>query len=150
MDRFIQYLPYDALGKRTVTIEQNGLTIHFKNINRNFSDEYPYAKINPDFKIVSRGETEWSGVIYGLVVFSIFMFLVIKMSHGLIFKCTVWSIQFCALVTAVYLLALRFIKKDYHYIFDLSGECILSMKKTPASDEFVRKLKARLASEGGR
>jgi len=144
MDVFAQRLPYDGLAKRTVTLEQDKLIIGYKNIARNFIDDYDYRKIDPGFKTIRRGETEWSGVVYGLVVASVVLFLFSKMSPGLLFKSIVLGIQVCTVTAAVYLFALIFIKKDHIYILDTSGDCILALKSTPKSRAFVAKLKAKV------
>jgi hypothetical protein len=144
VDTFIQYLPYDALAKRTLTLEQDKLSMHFKNMTRNFSDEFPYKKINPDIKMVRRAEKEWSGVVYGLIVTYIVFLILTKMSQALYLRTTFVVIQIAMLATAAWFGFLMFRKQDYFYIFDTDGECILMIKATPKAKEFVKKLKGKL------
>jgi hypothetical protein len=144
VDTFIQYLPYDALAKRTLTLEQEKLSMHFKNLTRNFSDDFPYQKINPDIKTVHRAEKEWSGVVYGLIVTYIVFLILTKMSQALYLRTAFLVIQIGMLAIAVWLGVLMFRKQDYYYIFDTDGECILMIKATVKAKEFVKKLKAKL------
>lgn len=144
MDVFTERLFYDGLAKRTITLEPDKLVIAYKNIARNFTDDYAYLKIDPDFKTVRRGETEWSNVVYGLVVASMVFFILSKMSPALLFKSIVLGIQLCAVATAVYLLARIFLKKDHIYVLDTTGDCIISLKSTPKSRAFVAKLKEKV------
>jgi uncharacterized membrane protein len=144
MDVFTQRLPYDGLAKRTLTLEQDKLVVNYKNVVRNLTDDYAYGKINPDFKTVKRGETEWSSIVYGLVITSMIFFILSKMSPSLLFKSIVLGIQVCTVVIAVYLLALIFIKKTHIYVLDTSDDCILALKSTPKSRAFVVKLKAKV------
>ena len=144
MDVFARRLPYDGLAKRTVTLEQDKLVIDYKNFARNSTDDYDYRKIDPGIKTIRRGETEWSSVVYGLVVASVVLFLLSKMSPGLLFTSIVLGIQVCTAAAAVYLFACIFIKKDHIYILDTSGDCILALKSTPKSRAFVAKLKAKV------
>jgi hypothetical protein len=144
VDTFIQYLPYDALAKRTLTLEQDKLSMHFKNLTRNFSDDFPYQKINPDIKTVHRAEKEWSGVVYGLIVTYIVFLILTKMSQALYLRTAFLVIQIAMLAIAVWLGVLMFRKQDYYYIFDTDGECILMIKATVKAKEFVKKLKAKL------
>ena len=146
MDTFIQYLPYDALAKRTLTLEQDKLSVHFKSLNRNFSDEYPYAKINPEIRTVHRAEKEWSGIVYGLIVTYIVFLILTKMSQALYLRTVFIVIQILMLGAAAWLGILMFIKKDYYYIFDTAGECILMIQATPKGKEFVKKLKGKLGT----
>ncbi|MBN1131080.1 MAG: hypothetical protein JXA71_18975 [Chitinispirillaceae bacterium] len=146
MDSFIQYLPYDALAKRTITLEQDKLTLTHKSLNRNFSDEFPYAKINPGIKTVRRGEHEWSNIIYIVVVTYIVFFILTKMTQALYARTVFVVFQVAMLAIAAVLGALMFIKKDYYYLFDNDGECILMIKANKKGREFVKKLKEKLAS----
>jgi hypothetical protein len=148
MEQFTQYLPYDALAKRTLVLDQEKLTIHFKSLNRNFTDEYPYAKINPTIKSVRRGEREWTGVVYGLVVTYIVFLILTKMSQALYLRVPFIVIQVAMLGIAAWLGSLMFLKKEFHYIFDTDGECILMIKATPKANEFLKKLKGKLGNQG--
>jgi hypothetical protein len=143
MDVFMERLYHDGFAKRTVTIEQDKLVINLKSIGRNFTDDYDYSKIDPSFKTVRRGETEWSNVVYGLVVASMVFFILSKMSSSLLFKSIVLAVQVCTVAAAVYLLARIFIKKEHLYILDTAGDCVLVFRSTPKSRAFVAKLKAR-------
>jgi len=144
VDTFIQYLPYDALAKRTLTLEQDKLAMHFKNLTRNFSDEFPYTKINPDIKTVHRAEKEWNGIVYGLIVSYIVFLILTKMSQALYLRTAFLVIQIALLVGAAWFGVLMFLKKEYYYIFDTDGECILMIKATPKAKEFVKKLRNKL------
>ena len=147
MDTFIQYLLYDALAKRTLTLEQDKLSMRFKSLTRNFSDEYPYAKINPDIRTVHRAEKEWSGIVYGLIVTYVVFLILTKMSQALYLRTVFIVIQILMLAAAAWLGALMFIKKDYYYIFDTAGECILMIQATPKAKEFVKKLKNKMENK---
>jgi hypothetical protein len=144
VDTFIQYLPYDAFAKRTLALEQDKLSMHFKNLTRNFSDEFPYKKINPDIKIVRRAEKEWNGMVYGLIVTYIVFLILTKMSQALYLRTTFVVIQVAVLILAAWLGLLMFLKKDYYYIFDTDGECILMLPVTPKAKEFVKKLRGNI------
>jgi hypothetical protein len=144
MDTFIQHLPYDALAKRTITLEQDNVAMHFKSLTRNFSDEYPYAKINPDFKTVRRGEKEWGGIIYSLIIASIVFVILTKMSQALMLRTIFLSLQITMLILAAILVVIMFSKKDYFYIFDTDGECLLMIRATDKGKAFVKKLREKL------
>ncbi|MGA2507310.1 MAG: hypothetical protein ABSF80_07540 [Chitinispirillaceae bacterium] len=146
MDVFTQRLPYEGFAKRTITLEQDKLVIDYKNIARSLTDDYSYGKIDPVFKTIRRGETEWSSIVYGLVITSMVFFILSKMSPSLLFKSIVLGIQVCTVVIAVYLLALIFYKKAHIYVLDTSGDCILALKSTPKSRAFAAKLKAKVES----
>jgi hypothetical protein len=148
MDQFVQYLPYDALGKRTLRLEQDKLVLTYKNLTRNYTDEFPFEKINPVFKYVKRGESEWDGVLLGLVVSAIALVLFTKMLHSLIVRTVFLSIQVCMLFAAVYLLAIKFIKRDYCYILDDSGDVIVALKVTPHAKAFIAKLSEKMKNSG--
>jgi hypothetical protein len=148
MDIFTERLPYDSLATRRLALEAGRLVIRFKNLARSFEDEYDYRKIDPVFKIVRRGETEWSNTVFGLVIVSIVFFILTKMSSSLVFNGIVLSVQLCTALIAVFLIALIFIKKDHLYIMDTSGDCFLTLKSTPKSREFAAKLKAKVESAG--
>jgi hypothetical protein len=146
MNSLIQYLPYDALAKRTLTLEEDKLSIRFKSLNRNFSDEFPYAKINPEIKTVRRGEKDWMGVIYGVVVTYIVFFILTKMTEALAVRAVFVAMQVILLITTAILGAFMFIKKDYYYIFDSDGECILMIRTDEKGKEFVKTLRGKLSS----
>jgi hypothetical protein len=144
MDIFTQRLPYDGLAKRTVTLTQDKLVIDYKNFARNSTDDYDYRKIDPDFRTVRRGETEWSNVVFGFLIAFLVLFIFSKMSPSLLFKSIVLSIEVCTIVIALYLFARLFIKKEHLYVLDDTGDCILSLKSTPKSRAFIAKLKAKV------
>jgi hypothetical protein len=144
MDQFIQQLPYDYLGKKTITIENNRLAITSKNLLQSISDEYPFEKIDPVFKTISRGEKEWGNVVYGLIVATIGFFLLIKIFHNGLFSIIAYVIQLCLIATACYLLSLGYFKRNFIYVLDTAGDCIIALKESPKSTEFLKKLKARL------
>ena len=141
---FIQRLPYESLAKRTITLEPDKLVMAYKNIVRNFTDDCLYTNLNPDIKTVRRGANEWSGVIYGLVVTFIVFFLFTKMSHALLFRMIFLSLQIFTLIGIVWLLLLWVIKREYIYIFDRSGECILCLKATPKARELIKQLREKI------
>jgi hypothetical protein len=149
MDVFTERLPYDGLATRSLVLEAGRLVIRFKNISRSFDDEYDYRKIDPCIKTVRRGQTEWSNIVFGLVIVSIVFFVLAKMSSSLIFNSIVLTVQLCTALLAVYLIALIFIKKDHLYIMDTSGDCILTLKSTPKSRAFAAKLKEKVKAAGG-
>ena len=144
----IQRLPYDSLAKRTITLEADKLVMEYRNIVRSFTDDYLYAHLSPDIKTVRRGASEWSGVIYGFVVTFMVFFLFTKMSHSLLFRVIFLGLQVAALAGVVWLLLLWVIKRDYYYILDRSGDCILCLKATPKAREFVKKLREKIAAAG--
>jgi hypothetical protein len=144
MDTFVQHLPYDALATRKITLEPEKIVMHYKSLNRNFNEQYGYADLDPDFKTVRRGEKEWSGVIYGFIISSVVLFLFVKIAHSFLFKSLFLGIQIALLITAAYLFSLIMLKKEFVYIFDRSGECILTLKATPKAKEFVKKLRAKV------
>ena len=144
MDQFIQYLPYDALGKRTLRIEQDKLVLTYKNLTRNFVDEHPFKSINPSFKYIKRGDSEWDSVLFGLVIAVIILGFVTKMIHSPIPKIIFLTIQIATLFTTVYLLGVKLIKREYCHILDDTGETIVAMRVTPKSKEFINRLKAAM------
>lgn len=148
MHVFTEYLPYDALAKRTISLDHDKLSIHFKSMNRNYSDEFPYAKINHDIKVVRRGEKEWSGVVYGLIVGYIVFLILTKMSQALYLRTPFLVIQFVLLGIAAWLGMLMFLKKEFFYLFDSDGECIAMIKATPKSRVFVKNLREKLGGQG--
>ena len=148
MDDFTERLPYDGLATRRLVLEAGRLVIRFKNIARSFEDEYDYRKIDPCIKTVRRGESEWSNIVFGLVIASIVFFVFTKMSSSLIFNSIVLTVQLCTALLAVWLIALIFIKKDHLYIMDSSGDCIISLKSTLKSRAFVARLKAKVEAAG--
>ena len=148
MDVFTERLPWDGLATRRFTLENDRLVIRYKNIARSFEDEYDYRKIDPVARTVRRGETEWSNVVFGLVIASIAFFILTKMSSSLVFNSIVLIVQLCTALAAVYLIALIFFKKEHIYIMDTSGDCILSLKSTPKSRAFAARLNAKVAAAG--
>lgn len=144
MDQFTQHMPYDYLGKRTIRIEDDRIVIDSKNILRTLSDDYRYEKINPVFKTVRRGEKEWGSIVYGLIVSTIVLFLLLKMFHNGLFTVIVYCIQLSMIGTAVYLLSLGYFKRNFIYVLDTSGDGIFSLKETDRSKEFLKKLKAKI------
>jgi hypothetical protein len=149
MDVFTEKLPWDGLAKQRLTLGPGKLVIHYKNIARSFEDEYDYRKIDPDFRTVRRGETEWSNAVFGLVIASIVFFILTKMSSSLIFNAIVLAVQLCTALLAVVLIARIFIKKDHLYIMDTSGDCFLTLKSTSKARAFVAKLKEKVHAAGG-
>ena len=146
MDQFVQYLPYDALGKRTLRIEQDKMVLAYKNLTRNFTDEHPFKAINPEFKYVKRGDNEWDGVLFGLVITAIILAFITKMMRSLTPHLICLSIQIAMLFAAVYLLGVKFLKRDYCHILDDSGETIVAIRVTPKSKVFLNKLRAAIDS----
>lgn len=144
MDVYTERLPWDSLATRRLTLENDRLVISYKNIARSFEDEYDYRKIDPVATTVRRGETEWSNVVFGLVIASIVFFILTKMSSSLVFSSIVLIVQLCTAIAAVYLITIIFFKKEHIYIMDTSGDCILSLKSTPRARAFVAKLKAKV------
>ena len=143
MDIFTEKLPWDGFATRRLTLGPDKLALSYKNIARSFEDEYDYGKIDPVFRTVRRGETEWSNIVFGLVIASIVFFILTKMSSSLIFNGIVLIVQLCTAVLAVWLIARIFIKKDHIYIMDTSGDCILTLRSTPKARAFVVKLKTK-------
>ena len=150
MDVFTERLPYDGLATRRLVLEAGKLVIRFKNIARSFDDEYDYRKIDPCIKTVRRGETEWSNIVFGLVVVSIVFFVLTKMSRSLIFNSIVLTVQLCTALLAIWFIALILIKKDHLYIMDISGDCILSLKSTTKSRAFAAQLKLKVEEANSR
>lgn len=144
MSSLVQHLPYDALAKKTITLEQDTMTIEFKSLNRRFTDEFPYAKINPAITTVHRGEKEWMNVIYGVVVTYIVFFILTKMTQALVARTVFLAIQLALLGITVFLGLLMFLKRDYYHVFDIDGECILTIQANEKGKEFVKKLKGKL------
>jgi hypothetical protein len=144
MDVFTQRLPWDSLGTRTLALESDKLVMNHKNFSRSFTDDYDYRKIDPVFRTVRRGETEWSGVVYGLVVASIIFFVLSKMSSAQIFSSVVIGIQLCTALAAVYLIFRILLKKDHIYILDDTGDCIVALRSTPKARAFAAELKSRI------
>lgn len=144
MDRFIQQMPYDYLGKRTIKLEEDKIIIDSKNMVRTLSDDYPYAKIDPEFKTIRRGEKEWGSVVYGLIVSILILLFFQKMFHNGLFTIIVYCIELCVIAAAVYLVSLGFFKKNFIFVLDTSGNCIFSLKETAESKEFIKKLKERI------
>ncbi|MBN2037204.1 MAG: hypothetical protein JW768_10715 [Chitinispirillaceae bacterium] len=144
MTTFVQYLPYDALATRTITLEPDKIVMHYKSLNRNYSEEYAYSDINPDFRTVRRGEKEWSGVIYGLIMSSVVLFIFVKIAHSFLFKSLFLFTEFAFLITAAYLFSRIVLKKEFVYIFDRNGECILALKATHRAKEFVNNLRGKV------
>jgi hypothetical protein len=149
MDDFTEKLPWDGLAKRRLTLAPEKLVIHYKNVARDFEDEYDYGKIDPDFRTVRRGETEWSNAVFGLVIASIVFFILTKMSSSLIFNAIVLAVQLCTALLAVVLIARIFIKKNHLYIMDTSGDSILTIRSTPRARAFAAKLKEKVKAAGG-
>jgi hypothetical protein len=149
MDQFVQYLPYDALGKRILRIERDKLVISYKNLTRNFVDEHPFKAVNPSFKYVRRGDSEWDGVLFGLVISAIVLVLFTKMLHSLTLRTIFLTIQISMLFAAVYLLGVKFIKREYCHILDDTGETIVAIRVTAKSKEFIGRLKAAMEKNNG-
>jgi hypothetical protein len=145
MDVFTEKLPWDGLAARSLTLGPDRLVINYKNIARSFEDEYGYGSIDPAFRIVRRGEAEWSNVVFGLVIASIVFFILTKMSSSLVFNSAVLAFQLCTALLAVLLIARIFIKRDHLYIMDTAGDCILTLRSTPKSRAFAAKLKEKIA-----
>jgi hypothetical protein len=148
MDVFIQRLPWDSLATRTLTLEADRLVINHKNFVRSFTDDYDYRKIDPVFRTVRRGETEWSNFVFGLVLASTVFFVISKMSSSLIFRSVVIGIQLFAALTAVYLISRIFLKKEHIYILDTTGDCIAALRSTPKAKAFASKLKEKMKASG--
>jgi hypothetical protein len=144
MDQFIQQMPYDYLGKRTIKLDDDKIIIDSKNMLRTLSDDYPYAKIDPEFKTIRRGEKEWGSIVYGLIVSAVVLFLLLKVSNNMMFKVIVLCIQLCTIATATYLLSLGYFKRNFVFVLDIEGNCVFSLKETDKSKEFIKKLKERI------
>ena len=143
MDVFTEKLPWDGFAKRRLTLGPDKLVIAYKNIAHSFEDEYDYKKIDPVFRVIRRGETEWSNVVFGLVIASIVFFILTKMSSSIIFNSIVLAVQLCTALLAVWLIARIFLKKDHLYLMDTSGDCICSLRSTPKAIAFAAKLKMK-------
>jgi hypothetical protein len=148
MNLFVQILPYEGFAKRTFTLEAGKMVIDYKSPARNCSDDYSYDRINPDIKLVRRGATEWSNVVYGLVILSIVFFLISKMSYSLLFKSIMLGIQLGIVIVAVILLAHIFLKKDYLYVLDDTGDCLFALRATPKAKTFIGTLQEKMATAG--
>jgi hypothetical protein len=144
VDHFIQKMPWEGLAKQTITLEDGKMVIDYKSPARNFSDDYRYGNLSPDIKLVRRGATEWSNVVYGLVVTSIVFFLISKMSNSLLFKSIALGIQLFIVIVAVSLLGLVFVKREYLYVLDDTGDCVVALRATPKAKAFIGKLKQKL------
>jgi hypothetical protein len=144
MEQFVQYLPYDALGKRTLRIEQDKLVLTYRNLTRNFVDEHPFNTINPSFRFVRRGDSEWDGVLFGFVISAIILAFVTKMMHSTLLRIIFLAIQIILLFAAVYLLGIKLLKREYCHILDDTGETIVALRVTSSSKEFINRLKASM------
>jgi hypothetical protein len=150
MDVFTENLFYDSLAKRTLTLESEKLVINYKNIARSFIDDWDYRKIDPVFRTMRRGESEWSNVVFGLVIVSVVFFILTKMSSSLVFNGIVLVVQLCTALVTVFLFARIFLKRDFIYILDTSGDCILSLRSTPRAKAFAAKLKEKVEMAQGK
>ena len=140
MTTFTQRIPWQGFAKRTLTLAPDKLLINHKG----FEDEYRYKDINPALQTVRRGESEWSNVIFGLIVAFAILFILTKIIPSVIFKLTVFALGFVVLIAAGWLFALQFIKKEHVAILDTSGDCILMLRVTPKSKPFITQLRAKL------
>jgi hypothetical protein len=143
MDQFVQHMLYDYLGKRTIKLESDKIVIDSKNMLRTLTDDYPYSKIDPEFKTIRRGEKEWGGIVYGLIISILLLLFFQKIFHNGLFTIIVYCIELCAIATAVYLVSLGYFKRRFIFVLDTSGNCIFSLKETVQSKEFIKKLKER-------
>jgi D-alanyl-lipoteichoic acid acyltransferase DltB (MBOAT superfamily) len=144
MEQFIQHIPYDYLGKRTIGLDNDKLVINTKNLLQAISDDYSYDKIDPEFKTIRRGEKEWGNIVYGLIVFAVVLFLLLKVFNNMTFKVVVLCLQLCTIAAATYLLSLGYFKRNFIYVLDTSGNCILLLKETDKSIAFTKKLKEKI------
>jgi hypothetical protein len=144
MDQFIQHIPYDYLGKRTIRLENDRIVIDSRNMLHALSDDYPYNKIDPAFKTIRRGEKEWGNIVYGLIVATISLFILLKMFHNGLLTLIVYCVQLSMIASAAYLVSLGYFKKNFIYVLDTSGNCVFSLKENDRSKEFLKKLKAKV------
>lgn len=144
MDQFIQQMPYDYLGKRTIKLESDKIVINSKNMLGSLSDDFPYSKIDPDFKTILRGEKEWGTIVYGLLISILVLLFFQKIFHNGVFTIIIYGLELLAITAAVYLVSLGYFKKNFIFVLDISGNCIFSLKDTPKSKDFIKKLKVRI------
>ena len=144
MDVFIQRIPWKGFAKQTLTLGVDKLVIFYKGFDQTIEDEYLYKGLHLAIKNVRRGESAWTNVIFGLIITSIVLFLCTKMSPSLLFKAIVLILNFAVLITAGALFLQRFIKREYVYLFDASGECILMLRVTPGSRPFIAALRQNI------
>jgi hypothetical protein len=144
MNTFIQHLPWEGFAKRTLTLEEEKLIIDYRSPGQNLTDDIPYGRINPDIRLVRRGATEWSNVVFGLVIAMLAVFVISKMSRSMLVMSITLVVQLCIVVPALVLVALIFIKKEYIYVLDDTGECLFSLRATPKAKTFIGKMKERM------
>jgi hypothetical protein len=148
MTRFVQRFPWEGFSKRILTLEPDKLVIDSKKTGAIFSDDYRYKDISPVVKTTRRGQTEWSNVIYGIVVASLALFLVTQMTRSNLIKLIIIAMTYAALFFAAFLFALRFKKNNYADFCDLHGECFLSIKVTAKSKPFIAALRQKISETG--
>ena len=144
MDQFTQQMPYDYLGKRTITLESDKLVINSKNMLGSLSDDYSYSKVDPQFKTILRGEKEWGNVVYGLIISILVLLFIQKVFHNGLFTLIIYGLELVAIAAAVYFVSLGYFKKNFIFVLDTSGNCLFTLKETPKSKEFIKKLKVRM------
>jgi len=146
MTRFVQRLPWEGFSKRTLTLEPDKLVIDSKKTGAGFSDDYRYKDISPIIKTTRRGETAWSGIIYGIVVASLVLFFITQLTQSNFIKLIIIAMTYAALFFAAFLFALRFKKNDYADFRDVHGECFLSIKVTAKSKPFIEALRRKITA----
>jgi len=135
----------DLFGKLTLELKDNSLSLHYKNLAREFTKEYEYKNINPQYTRFKSGRSYWSNYCWGLLFIILIFDSIAKIVHlnNLIHLIILVPL----LLLLVLSLILRFRKHEGLSFYDIYDNYLFGFdigKKIPKAQEFVDELLKRI------